>query len=135
MSGRATESRRLTRFLLIGGSNTALTYMLFVLLSQVIDQLLAYTAAFAGGVAYSVLLTGSFVFGARRRLSTSLAYAATYLLVYGIGILVLELVMRAGVERAVLTGLAALSVTAPLNYLCGRLLFRPESEPVSEVLT
>jgi putative flippase GtrA len=130
MSARAAERRRLTRFLLVGGSNTALTYALFVLLSQVIDQLLAYTTVFVAGVVYSVLLTGSFVFGARRRLSTSLAYAGSYLLVYGIGVLVLQLMMSAGVERAALTGLAVLSVTAPLNYLGGRLLFRPESDPI-----
>jgi putative flippase GtrA len=134
MNAAAARRRRLTRFLLLGGSNTALTYGLFVLLSQVIDQRLAYTAVFAAGVAYSVLLTGSFVFSARRRLSTSLVYAASYLLVYGIGVLVLELVMRAGVERAAFTGLAVLGVTAPLNYLSGRLVFRPVCEPVSEVL-
>jgi putative flippase GtrA len=129
------ERGRVTRFVLVGGSNTVLTYALFVLLSQVVDQLLAYTAVFACGVAYSVLLASSFVFRSRRRLSTSLLYAGWYLVVYGIGLLALQLVMSIGVEAATFTGLAVVSVTAPLNYLGGRLLFRPKSHASVQVLT
>jgi putative flippase GtrA len=124
------------RFLLVGGSNTAMTYALFVLLSQKIEQFQAYTIVFAGGVAYSVLLTSSFVFGCARRLSASLAYAGWYLFVYGIGLLVLQLVRGVGIELAALSGIAVLSVTAPLNYVGGRLVFRPErSDAFSDVLT
>jgi hypothetical protein len=80
---------------------------------------------FAAGVAFSSWLTGSFVFGARRQLRTSLTYAGWYLAVYGVGLGVLQLAQRIDDLPTWLLGLAVISVTAPLNYLGGRVLFRP----------
>ena len=55
------------RFLVLGGSNTVVTFVLLAVLAHFIDHALAYTIAFAAGLAYTTALTGRFVFSAADR--------------------------------------------------------------------
>lgn len=123
MPDLSAERRQVLRFLALGASNTAVTYVLFVALAHVVNARLAYTCVFAAGVAFSVLFTGSFVFGAARTRRGSAAFAAWYLVVYGVGLLSLEVLRAVGLQRPVVVGMAVLTVTTPLNFLGGRLLF------------
>ena len=52
------------RFLLVGGANTAVTFVALALLAMVIDPALAYTIVFAAGLAFTTVMTGRFVFSA-----------------------------------------------------------------------
>jgi putative flippase GtrA len=117
------EWRQVQRFAVVGLSNTVVTYLMFVALAQVMDPRLAYTLVFAVGVTYSVVTTGTFVFGSRRRWSTSVAYALWYLGVYAVGLAVLHLARSAHMHSAE-AGVVVIAVTAPLNYAGGRLVFR-----------
>ncbi len=125
--GRPSNHSAIFRFLVLGGSNTAITLVLFALLARVMPPPLAYTLVFAVGLAYTTLLTGRFVFGARNsRLSAGLL-VGWYLLVYAVGLGVVQTLQALGVHSPDLLALLTVVVTAPLNFLGGRWIFRTRS--------
>jgi putative flippase GtrA len=130
----ATVSRRaalgarygqLLRFLVVGGSNTLVTLVLFVLLQQWLSPGVAYTVVFALGLAYTTALTATVVFGNRLTWGRGAAFAGWYLLVYTVGLAVVQLLDALWEPSSVVTAVATVALTAPLNFLGGRLLFAP----------
>ena len=109
------------RFLVAGGFNTVVTGAALSLLALVVEPRLAYGIVFVAGTALSPVLSGRFVFRRRITWQRALGYVVMYLVVFGAGLLVLQLALAAGLPAA-LSGLVAL-VTAPLSFLGGRLLF------------
>jgi putative flippase GtrA len=118
--GRVGE---LLRFLLVGGSNTAVTLVLFVVLQRWMGPAVAYTVVFALGLAYTTAMTATVVFGARLTWRTATAFVGWYLLVYGVGLAVVAVLHQLWQPSAVQTAVITVAVTAPLNFLGGRLLF------------
>ena len=119
----STLLRQGWRFLLVGGSNTLISFTLLAILAHFIDARIAYTIAFVVGLTYATALTGRLVFssvGSRRR---TIAFVAWYLCVYLIGLLVVHLIESHGDHSALLISLIAIAVTAPLGFLGGRLIY------------
>jgi putative flippase GtrA len=112
------------RFALVGGSNTLVTLALFVLLQQWLSASVAYTLVFALGLAYTTAMTSTVVFGSRLTWRTGAAFVGWYLLVYAVGLLVVHLLEAVTDPSAVVTAVVTVAVTAPLNFLGGRVLFR-----------
>ena len=115
------------RFLAVGGSNTVITLVLFALLARVMPPWLAYTVVFALGLAYTTLLTGRFVFGADNTWRSSGLFIGWYLAVYVVGLGVVQTLQALGVDSPDLLALMTVVVTAPLNFLGGRWIFRDRS--------
>jgi putative flippase GtrA len=110
------------RFLLVGGANTVLTYLLLLGLTYVVDPRLAYTVAFVAGVVANVLLTGRLVFGSRPTARRRALYAGWLGVVYLVGLATVQLALVAGVRAEPVLAALPLLMTAPLNFLGGRLL-------------
>jgi putative flippase GtrA len=111
------------RFLVLGGSNTIITFVLLAVLAQFIDHAIAYTVVFAAGLAYTTALTGRFVFSAAGSRAKTAAFVGWYLGVYGVGLLIVHLVDRNGDHSGLVVALAVVLVTAPLGFLGGRLIY------------
>lgn len=113
-------SKRLMRFLLVGGLNTALTYVLYLLLLQWATYLVAYGIAYVTGIAISYWLNSLVVFKTAMNLSGLLKFPLVYLAQYmlGSGLLWL-LVERFGVPHAVAM-LPVIAVTVPATYVATR---------------
>ena len=122
--GRPSSLSSLLRFLVVGGSNTAITLVLFALLARVMPPWLAYTVVFALGLAYTTLLTGRFVFGAHNTRRSSGLFIGWYLAVYAVGLAVVQTLQALGVGSPDLLAVLTVVVTAPLNFLGGRWIFR-----------
>jgi putative flippase GtrA len=122
--------RQSGRFLLVGGSNTVMSFLLLAFLAHVIDHGVAYTVAFVTGLAYTTLLTGRFVFSAAGSRGKTAAFVLWYLGVYLIGLLVVHLVDRNGDRSSVVVALATVLVTAPLGFLGGRIVYHRPSQSV-----
>jgi putative flippase GtrA len=116
---------QLVRFLLVGASNTAVTLALFVLLQNWLSPTVAYTVVFALGLAYTTVMTASVIFGARLTWRTGGAFVGWYLLVYGVGVAVVQAIHQMWDPSSLVTALVTVGITAPLNCLGGRLLFQP----------
>ena len=116
-------ARQSWRFLLVGGSNTAVTFVLLAVLAQFIDRRVAFTLVFAAGIVYTTALTGRFVFSAAGSRARTAAFVLWYLGVYLIGLLVVHVIDGDGERSGILVALAAVCVTAPLGFLGGRLVY------------
>jgi putative flippase GtrA len=122
--------RELLRFAIVGGSNTLITLLLFTLLQHWLDAGLAYTLVFALGLIYTTSMTATVVFGARLTWRTALLYVGWYLLVYSVGLGTVSLLGRVWAPSPFVTAAVTVCVTAPLNFLGGRLLFAPRHTEV-----
>ncbi|WP_102510179.1 GtrA family protein [Sanguibacter massiliensis] len=108
------------RFLVAGGANTAITALALAGLSLVIDPRLAYTLVFAGGVVLSTYLADRYVFGVAMSRAAVAAYIAMYVVVYGIGLLVVDRIGTLGLPDWASS--AVVVVTAPLTFVGGRII-------------
>jgi putative flippase GtrA len=122
-AGRPGRTAQLVRFALVGGTNTLVTLGLFVLLQRWLAPALAYTLVFALGLAYTTAMTATVVFGSRLAWRSAAAFVAWYLLVYGVGLLTVSVLGTVWRPSALVTAVVTVAVTAPLNFLGGRLLF------------
>ena len=114
---------QLLRFLVVGGSNTLVTLALFVLLQRWLSPAVAYTVVFAVGLAYTTAMTATVVFGSRLTWRRAAAFVGWYLLVYGVGLLVVHGVEAVWEPSSLVTAVVTVAVTAPLNFIGGRVLF------------
>jgi putative flippase GtrA len=118
------------RFLVVGGTNTAATAAIVVVLSFFLPGWLAFTIAFALGLVYSVLLTGRWVFSSRLTLSRTFLFIGAYLIIYFAGLGFVAIVgMLDGPPW--LNG-ASVFFTAPLSFIAGKFIFtNPQSRQVT----
>ena len=120
---------RVARFVVVGVTNTAFSYGVYLVLLQLIDYRLAYTLAYVVGLAGGYWANARFVFGASAGARSALAYLVSYAATYIVSLAVLWLaVERAGLPRP-LAMLAALAVAVPLSYVLLRLSFSQRVRP------
>lgn len=118
-----------SRFVMVGGTNTLVTLILFVAFQLVVSRRVAYTIVFAIGLGVTVTLNSTFVFRRGLALFPVVKFLCWYLAIYGVGILVVSLV-GSQVHSAWLIALATAIVVAPLNFLVGRRVFRPADSEI-----
>jgi putative flippase GtrA len=135
MSSTVTSERRrrdvgqILRFLVVGGSNTLVTYAIFVALGLIIPPWIAYTIAFAIGLVWVALGSSRFVFRAAFSLKRVAIFIGCNLVVYGLGQILIRLVQPDGLLELVLTSLLVLVVTAPVTFILGRYIFNRPASP------
>ncbi|MET0434560.1 MAG: GtrA family protein [Cellulomonas sp.] len=110
------------RFAAAGLLNTALTGVALTLLALVIDPTLAYVIVFLAGIGLSTYLAHRFVYGVPLGRNGTIAYVLMYLVVFVVGLGVIELMKDAGLPGGS-SGLVVL-VTAPLTFVGGRIITR-----------
>ncbi|HXU93892.1 MAG TPA: GtrA family protein [Gallionella sp.] len=112
------------RFLLVGGANTVSSYLLYLLLLGFFPYLIAYSLAYCIGIVISYFLNVRFVFRQRVSLQSFLAFPVVYLIQYGLGALVLWLLVdNAGVSPA-LAMAGVIAATIPVTFLTSRFVLR-----------
>jgi putative flippase GtrA len=112
------------RFLLVGAANTVSSYLLYLLLLAFFPYLIAYSLAYCIGIVISYFLNVRFVFRQRVSLATFLAFPLVYLVQYGLGALILWLLVdNAGVSPA-LAMAGVIAATIPVTFLTSRLVLR-----------
>ncbi len=120
---------RFARFIVVGAANTVFSYLVYLLLLQVIDYRLAYTVAYVVGLATGYWANARFVFGAAPDARSALGYLLSYGATYVVSLAVLWLaVARAGLPRP-FAMLAALAVAVPVSYVLLRQNFARSVRP------
>ena len=79
-------SMALLRFIVVGGINTAVTFVLFMSLSLVLPVPAAYTVTYALGIVLSYALNSLFVFRTELSLRTALRFPLVYVVQYLYGL-------------------------------------------------
>lgn len=121
-SGRQ-KSGSFWRFLLSGGFNTVVTYMLYLLLELVLDYRASYTTAFIAGIALAYWLNRIYVFRVKGSRTAATLFPLVYLAQYSTGLMMVSLWVEILGFNARLAPLAAIAVTIPLTYILSRWVF------------
>lgn len=120
---RALCSARFVRFLLVGLTTTATSYLLFVVLLLVVHQQVAYAFAFVAGLAMGYLLNTRWVFAVHHSGPRLVMYPAVYLPQLLLGGAALQwLTDFVGLDPRVAI-LMVIAGCVPLNYLLMKLVF------------
>lgn len=121
----AAQPRRsyFARFLLSGAANTLATYALYLLLLAPLGHRIAYTLAFASGLALAYALNRAFVFRSHAGWRSVAALPLIYLLQYAAGLAIVEAWVALLQWPAALAPLAAIAATLPVTYVLSRKAF------------
>lgn len=120
---------RLVRFLIAGGLNTAVTYLLYIALLQACEYRVAYTISYVLGIVLAFLVNRFFVFQTHRGVYSLVLFPLVYVVQYIAGLITIWVcVYKLGLNEA-LAPLIAIFVTIPLTYFISRLVF--EKRPAS----
>lgn len=117
------------RFIVLGGTNTLVTYVIFILLGLVIAPGVAYTVAFVAGLGWVVFGSSRFVFRSTWSTKRLLLFTGWYLFIYAIGQVLVQVLAPRGVYGLALTSLIVLLVTTPLTFVGGKYIFRRAPQP------
>jgi putative flippase GtrA len=114
---------RLSRFIISGGLNTALTYAIYLALLQVLSYHISYTVAYLSGIALAYALNRYFVFEGHRGLWSIAALPLIYLAQYLLGLFLIWVsVEKLGVSDVV-APLLVIMISVPFTYFLSRLAF------------
>lgn len=123
MHGPDSAHTRFLRFLVSGGLNTAITYLIYLVLLWWWPYWAAYSASFACGIVLAYILNRRFVFRQHRGLLSLLGMPLIYLVQYGVGIGLLWLLVSLFGLDARLGPLFVIALTVPLTYWLSKLIF------------
>jgi putative flippase GtrA len=116
------------RFLLGGGVNTAITYLLFLALTSVMHYSAAYTITYAVGIVLSYVINTILVFRTKPALVSMISFPALYVVQFLYGLLCLYVLMDIfGIVRQIAM-LVVIGTGAPLTFLFARAVFSPRGE-------
>lgn len=110
------------RFLLVGATNTLLSYLLYLLLLKFIAYILAYSIAYCAGIAFSYFLNVHFVFKQRVSLAGFIKFPAVYVIQYCLGIGMLWLLVDRAEIAPAIAMIGVIVVTIPVTFLASRLV-------------
>ncbi|BFI96982.1 MAG: GtrA family protein [Rhodanobacter sp.] len=120
------ERSRFLRFLVSGGLNTAVTYIIYVALLQILEYRLAYTVAYVVGILLSYSLNRAFVFRSHRGWSSVLLFPFVYLAQYLVSLAIIWIwVGKLGLPKLLAPPVAVL-ISIPLTYLFSGFVFTPK---------
>jgi Predicted membrane protein len=131
MKGAVAKSSFL-RFLISGGINTSVTYLVYLSLLKITGYKAAFTIAYVLGIALAFAINRLFVFQTHRGWRSVIMFPFVYLIQYLASITIVWLwVEKFGLpmEAAPLT---AIVVTIPLTFVLSRLVFGRSVSHASE---
>jgi putative flippase GtrA len=116
-----------SRFVIVGGVNTVVTYLIYVGLVRFLAYPVAYTATTALGILLSYYLNARFVFRQRLRWSAAVQYPTVYLFQYFLGLGLLYVLVEFFRFSKFVAPLAIVVITAPFTFLLSRHIIRGRS--------
>jgi putative flippase GtrA len=105
------------RFLISGIANTAVTYFLFLGLTNLFNASIAYTLSYAVGIVIAYLLNALFVFKTGHTKRMAVAVALSYLTQYVYGLAALTLLIQIFKLRGYISMALVIAGAFPLQYL------------------
>jgi putative flippase GtrA len=110
------------RFLLVGASNTAFSFLLYYGLLDYLGYLPAYTIAYGAGVIWSYFLNVNFVFKRQVSFIGFLKFPIVYIIQYALGAAALWLLVGVMGTSPILGMAGVIVITLPVTFLASRYL-------------
>lgn len=111
---------RWVRFLIGGALNTAVTYLLYLLLNIKLEYQVAYALAYVTGIVFSYLFNSVVVFRASLSLRRFMMYPMVYLIQYFASATLLALLVELELLGESFAPVLAIGATIPLTYFVAR---------------
>lgn len=118
------------KFLLAGGTNTAITYGLYLLLNLVMPYAWAYSMAYVVGVSISYVLQAKWVFHVELSWKNFMAFPLVYVVQWLIGLLLLAFLVERFSLHENIAPLVVIVLTLPVTFLMSRFIVRRGRERV-----
>lgn len=110
------------RFLLVGASNTAFSFVLYYVLLDYVGYLPAYTIAYGAGVVWSYFLNVRFVFKQQVSFIGFLKFPIVYIIQYALGAAALWLLVGLMGLSPIIAMVGVIIITLPVTFLASRYL-------------
>lgn len=117
-----------TRFLLSGGFNTAVTYVLYLVLLQFLPYWFSYTLTFSFGIALAYVLSRYFVFGMPRSGKRIFLFPIIYFFQFLAGLLIVFIWVDVLRWSSSLAPLASIAITIPATFILTKWVFNASDE-------
>lgn len=111
------------RFLLTGGLNTGLTYILYLVLLSFLPYMWSYSISYICGIVLAFVLSRFFVFKEHQGLKSALLFPLVYVAQYALGVVVVWLWVKKLQLPEYLAPLAAIALSLPMTYVLTKLVF------------
>jgi len=115
-------NHEVVRFLVAGGLNTGITYLLYVLLNLTLPYTTAYTVAYLSGIGFSYFLASRFVFNQQMQVKKAMFYPLVYLLQYLCSVVLLTVMVDALKLSELLAVPAVIILTLPVTFILSKLI-------------
>lgn len=114
----------MVRFLLVGATNTTVSYVLYLLLLSFMPYLYAYSISYGIGIVVSYILNSRFVFRQPLSLHKFLQFPIVYVMQYSLGVVILWLLVgQLGISPA-LAMIGVVAVTIPVTFVASRFILK-----------
>lgn len=123
--------KELAWFVLIGASNTALTYGIYLIALQFVGYLVAYVVSFLFGVIYTALLNIRVAFSSRHNPKVTIAHMACGSAYFLLNLCLLRLVVEQFAVPTIVAPVPVLAVTFPIYFIAARALVSRLGKPRS----
>lgn len=120
--------REAIRFLLAGGANTVVTYLIYLLLLHVLPYRVAYSATFVLGIVLGYTLNTRYVFRATWQWKRLAAYPLVYVVQYLLGVLLLTMLVERGLANEQVAPLVVVVLSLPIVFITSRLIIKARNQ-------
>lgn len=125
LSGRGIVEIR--RFMFVGVINSALTYILYVLMNLILAYQAAYTISFAAGILLSAQLNARFTFKTTLTAGRLFKFGVVYIFNYCLGLALLVVCVDFFRWHEAVAPVAVLAVTVPVGFLGSKFILTKKS--------
>jgi putative flippase GtrA len=119
-----SRNHEFTRFIVVGGVNTLLTYFVYAGLLFFWEYPTAYTVSYISGILISYYLNARFVFREKLRLTKALQYPLVYLVQYLLGLGLLYLFVEIARLSKFVAPILIVLLTVPCTYILSRYVIK-----------
>lgn len=112
------------RFVLSGGANTVLTYLLYLLLILFLDYKVSFTISYVAGMIFSYFANRFFVFNSGRGVNSAILFPVVYLIQYGCGLFIVWCWVGFFSLPEIFAPIVSVALLVPLTYIMMRFVFK-----------
>ncbi len=121
---KAFLSLPFVKFVIAGGINTGITYLIYLFVLLFASYPVAFTVSYVAGIAIAYLLNSLFVFRVRLTLKKILRFPIVYLVQYGLNMGLLYLFIDLAGMAEEIAPLLAIAIVVPITFVMSRFVLK-----------
>lgn len=119
-----------SRFIICGGINTLLTYIIYVVALRFYRYSISYSISFLAGIFIAYYLNSRFVFEQELSLKKAISYPLVYLVQYLLGILALYVLVELLSVNKLIAPLIIVAISVPVTFLLSKLIIKGNEQKI-----